>query len=116
MPLFRYSCTNDQCGEVTQLLRDRSSKDNPVICDKCGATTIRLLSEPLGAIITETPDKNRGKAVKVGLNDALKKRSHDHFMKNDMDELIQKHGLKSAIDFGWINGKTGRKRKPIDEK
>lgn len=116
MPLFRYQCSSDQCGDVTQLLRDRCSKDNPVTCDKCGATTIRLLSEPLGAIVTETPDKNRGKSVKVGLNDQLKKRAHEHFVKHEMDDLIQKHGIRHARDVGWIDRKTGRKRGLIDEK
>lgn len=117
MPLYQYKCQQKDCGHISEYLRNNHDRADVAPCSKCGSNnTFRLLSKPLRAINTEKPDKYRGKSVRVGINDELKKRSHEHFVKNEMDDLIQKYGVKHAKDVGWIDRKTGKKRKLIDEK
>lgn len=76
---------------------------------------IKIPAAPASSKITEK-DPVRGKHIKRGVTEELKKRSHEHFQKYEIDDLIEEHGINSAKDFGWLDRKTGKKIKPIDEK
>jgi len=118
MPLYRYKCSS--CNWQSDLIkRTIDERDNEFKCRECDKECKRMIGAPLGAVVTEQPTKEakyRGKSVRKGINEELKKRAHSHFVRNEMDDLIQKYGVKHAKQVGWIDPKTGKKRKLIDEK
>lgn len=120
MPFYKYKCENKSCNWASDVVkRSISERDNEFLCKECGNQCRRLIGSPLGSIITEQPTKEaqyRGKSVKKGINAELRKRAHRHFMEHEMDDLIEQHGVKHAKNVGWLDPKTGKKRKLIDEK
>lgn len=113
MPIYVYRCM--KCGKETKEYRSMSSKKTPPKCSECRTEMKKVPGKPSGAIITEK-DKVRGRHFKRDVTEELKKRSHEHFVNNEMDDLIQEHGVDSAKDFGWVDRKTGKKKRLIDEK
>jgi len=118
MPLYGYKCSS--CNWSSDLIkRSIDDRDKVFKCKECDKPCKRVIGSPLGAVVTEQPTKEakyKGKSVRKGVNDELKKRSHEHFVEHEMDDLIQKHGVKHAKRVGWIDPKTGKKRGLIDEK
>lgn len=113
MPIYRFIC--EECDHEEELfVVDRKNYDIPE-CENDHGEMKKAPAAPFKGVITEK-DKTRNKNVKRGITDQLKKRSHEHFVKNEMPDLIKKYGPKQAEEFGWIDKKTGKAKKLIDEK
>ena len=113
MPNYVYRCEKD-CIEISEFRQRGGSLPGP-ICDICKQEMNKIPGSPSGTIITER-SPNTGRSVKRGINEELRKRSHEHFVKYEADDLIEEQGKKMASDLGWIDPKTGKKRTLIDEK
>ena len=112
MPIYNYFC--DKCEEEFQEFRNLGNSVPGPIC-KCGKEMERIPSAPMPTII-HFKDPVRGKNFREGVTKQLKKRAHEHFLEHEVDDLVEEHGLKHAKDLGWVDRKTGRKKKLIDEK
>lgn len=112
MPTYLYKCK--ECLQEEMHVFERNRKPEFLFCNECQHKMFRVPIAPSGTIITEK-SPNNGKHIKRGINEELRKRSHQHFKKVEIDDLIAEHGTKMAEDLGWL-GKDGRKRSDIDEK
>lgn len=113
MPIYNYRC--EGCGREKQEFRPINTSIPGPNCDECKVEMEKIPSVPMPTIIHEKAGQ-KGKNVRRGVTTQLKERSHEHFVKHEMDDLIQEHGVNNAKDFGWLDRKSGKKKNLIDEK
>ena len=111
MPIYRYQCP--QCSLETEELV--FSKTAVVLCKEDQTELTRLPSAPSPSIIKERLGL-KNKSVRRDIGKELKKRSHEHFVNHEMSSLIEKYGVKQAESLGWVDKKTGKKKRLLDEK
>ena len=110
MGLFRFNC--EVCKEEwTIILRGEKASS----CPKCGKTGERVFKAPNMPIVYEIRDKYRGVKMRQDLMRQVTKRSHEHTLKHEADEIISKHGIDIAKKAGFLNEK-GSKKTIFDEK
>lgn len=112
MPTKTFHCENCDI-KVKKILKynDKSI----LVCDKCKQKMEIVLDVIPECKITETPDRYRGKTLRKNFKKMMKKRTKEHFDKEEKDRLIQEHGIEEAKQQGWVD-KKGKKKKLIDLK
>ena len=63
MPIYRWECTNPECYHIDEVYRPFRLIDEPVVCSKCGNTSIRVMTAP-GMIFVPGSWKNNVSAQK----------------------------------------------------
>lgn len=110
MPKYKYIC--NQCSDVVKEIRDSKDRKKEKNC-KCGGFLQFQLPTIQEPSIMETVDKSRNIKHRKDQDKRIKKRAHDFFVENELDDLIAKHGEEQAKKFGWIK-KDGKKKKKGD--
>lgn len=111
MPRYSYKC--EKCEKTKTVFFKTRKKEVAPECSEHGKMK-KTPGNISSAIVTKKVD-NVNKHVKRDVKEDLKKRSHDHFVKNIMPELIEKEGTDMAEKYGWIK-KDGKRKKLVDEK
>ncbi len=99
MPNYSYEC---ETKHVTHLSRKAVDRDVEVACKECQKPTKRLLAKTAEPSVMETMDQYRNVKQRQNTDARIRKRAKDHFLENEMPELIAKHGVKQARKMGWI--------------
>jgi len=96
MPLYKFNCT---CGEKFEDLVKYKEKG---VCPKCSLKCEPTLPTGADQITMETKDSHRGKKVRKGNDKALMARMRTHRNKYEMQDMIDKYGIKEAKKSGWL--------------
>lgn len=112
MGLFKFEC--EKCGDFSKILRGTKKKD-VYKCPSCGKLSKRIYNPPNMPIVYEVRDKYRGTKVRQDLMRQLVKRSHEHALTHEADDVINKHGFDAAKKAGFLNEK-GSKKTVFEEK
>lgn len=107
MPNYRYKC--NECDKETSIRSPYKDRPNNIKC-KCGKEADLQLPTIFNPSIMETVDKKKGIKHRAKQSEMIRKRAKDHFINNELDDLIAKHGRDTARKFGWID-KNGKKIK-----
>lgn len=113
MPKYNFRC--DKCQSEKVVFTVQIGNIKQPICEKCKTKMKKRIGKPKKTIV-KTRSKVTGKNITENVTEELKKRSHDHFMKHEMEDLIAEHGRETAERLGWVDKKTGKKKRVIDEK
>lgn len=108
MPIYNYKCS--KCKEKQEKFFKKNVKE--IQC-KCGET-MRKVPATAQNLITE--QNIAGKPIRKGVTEQLKKRRKAEFLKKNIAEHITKLGKDHATKHGWLNPKTGKQTKEIDDK
>ena len=119
MPKYLYKC--DRCDHLEEEIRSGGERDWTKICNNlirknettlvvCGGSMIRQFARTMEPSIMETADTYRNVKHRKDQDRRVRERAKKFFLKNEVNELIEKVGEKDAKKFGWL-GKDGKKNK-----
>ena len=106
MPKYTYKC--NKCGEPKTELRKASQRKAALPCECGGDLEFQLPTTVQEPTVMETVDRRRNVKHRKDQDKRIRKRAHDFFVKNEMDDLIAKHGEEQSKKFGWLD-KDGKK-------
>jgi putative FmdB family regulatory protein len=97
MPIYSYKC--DKCNKIIKKLQKTPSETLPCPCG-AGRASFQIPSTASSTTL-ETKDKYRGKSLPKNQDKLLKKRMKEHHNAYEIEEKIDRHGLKEAQKEGW---------------
>ena len=110
MGVFRFTCP--KCDrEWSKILRESRTAS----CPYCKVDGVRIYNPPNTPVVYEIRDTYRGVRMRQDLMRQLVKRSHEHTLTHNIDEIVERNGIDAAKKAGYLDEK-GAKKKVIDEK
>ena len=102
MPFYKFICRH--CNlEIKKLLRGpKDAEGYSGACHICGHALYFALGKPDKQAV-ETVDEDRGKKSIQGIEKMIDERASEHFKKHELPRLIEKEGLETAIQQGWVD-------------
>lgn len=113
MPKYTYKC--ETCEETKEVWFQSRNEKKEVVCAVEEHGKMKKIPSSIKPAIIKERDAARDKNFKRDLNKDLKERSHKHFVKNIMPDLLAQEKPKEAEKNGWVD-KSGKKKTLIDEK
>jgi len=111
MPFFTLQCPS--CGHtIKKLTTINEVSKYETDCPECKEGTLLAQLGAPAALGKETSDEYRGKSVDQDIKDKLRVRSKEHFRKNQLPRMIDKHGKEYAQQQGFIDAEGN----PIDKR
>ena len=102
MPIYNYVCTNCKHAKKRIVSMKDFVPEEKLECKKCGEQTLAFeLSAELATVVYEMKDKYRGKQLPKGLEKQLKQRMNEHHDKYELEEKIDKYGMKDTLRHKW---------------
>lgn len=101
MPFYNYKCPS--CGATKVDLKSMSEFDpNETFDCKCGDQLVYQMSDKINSTVYETKDHYRGVQLPKNQDKNLKERMREHHDKYELEEKIDKYGMKEAMRSGWL--------------
>jgi hypothetical protein len=98
MPLFIFTCTDDECGFSKRGLGEATDER---VCPECGVTMLASLPKNLNSVTMEMKDSYRGVQHFKNQAEMVKERNTHHHDNYEIAEKIDKYGMDEAKRNGW---------------
>ncbi len=102
MPFYNYKCVECDTKKVDLKSMAEFDPEETQECKVCGGDMAYQVSDKLNSTVYETKDHYRGVQLPKNQDKNLKERMREHHDKYELEEKIDKHGMKEAMRSGWL--------------